>query len=108
MVSDSGMRGRFGPSFTATDRDSPERLTSVFVYGEHFSIDMEPGQNAKAIAEWGNWIPGVLNLSALQGSQEDKMQIARIYRKLGLDNFYRGPKGMQVYSSFRRFWLKAN
>jgi predicted phage terminase large subunit-like protein len=58
---------------------------TIYLYGEHLFLDTEPGRNAKAIAEWGPWIPGVLNLSALQGSQEDKIQIAGLYRKLGLE-----------------------
>jgi hypothetical protein len=60
---------------------------TIYLYAEHLFPDTEPGRNAKAIAELGPWIPGVLNLSALQGSQEDKRQIMRLYRKLGMDVF---------------------
>ena len=60
---------------------------TIYLYAEHLVPDTEPGRNANAIAELGDWIPGVLNLSALQGSQDDKRQIMRLYRRLGLDVF---------------------
>ena len=43
------------------------------MFAEYPFRDTEPGRNAKAIVECGTWIPGVLNLSALQGSQEGKL-----------------------------------
>lgn len=45
----------------------------IYLFAEYPFRDTEPGRNAKAIVECGTWIPGVLNLSALQGSQEGKL-----------------------------------
>jgi len=55
---------------------------TIFLYAEHLLPHPEPSQNAQAIQALGGWIPGFLHIN---GSQEDKRRIARLYRDLGLN-----------------------
>ena len=57
---------------------------TIFLHAEHLSPHAEPSQNVRAIRALGDWIPGVINLSAIKGSQAEKESIARLYRQLGL------------------------
>ena len=57
---------------------------TIFLYAEHLFPHAEPSQNVRAIRALGDWIPGVINLSAIKGSQAEKESIAQLYRQLGL------------------------
>lgn len=58
---------------------------TVYLYAEHRFPHAEPSQNAGAIKAAGGWIPGVVNLSALKGSQDEKETIVQLYDELGLN-----------------------
>ena len=57
---------------------------TIYLYAEHLSPNAEPSQNAVAIKKWGDWIPGMINSSAIKGSPAEKEGITQIYRDLGL------------------------
>ena len=58
---------------------------TIYLYAEHLFAHAEPSENIRAIKKLGEWIPGVLNLSAIKRSQTDKDRIAQLYRSLGLN-----------------------
>ena len=58
---------------------------TIYLYAEHRLPHAEPSQNARAIKAAGDWIPGVVNLSALKGSQDEKETIVQLYDELGLN-----------------------
>ena len=57
---------------------------TIHLYTEHLLPHVEPSENARAIKQVGDWIPGVINFSGLKGSQAEKDRIAQIYREQGL------------------------
>jgi predicted phage terminase large subunit-like protein len=57
---------------------------TIHLYAEHLLGHAEPSENARAIKRVGDWIPGVINVSGLKGTQADKDRITRIYREQGL------------------------
>jgi predicted phage terminase large subunit-like protein len=58
---------------------------TIYLDAEHRFPHAEPSQNARAIKAAGGWIPGVVNLSALKGSQAEKNTIVHLYYELGLN-----------------------
>ena len=58
---------------------------TIYLYAEHLHPHAEPSQNARAIKVLGDWIPGVINVSSITGSQPEKDAIAQIYPELGLN-----------------------
>ena len=58
---------------------------TIYLYAEHLFPHAEPSQNVRALRALGEWIPGVINLSSIKGSQADKESIAQLYRELGLN-----------------------
>jgi hypothetical protein len=57
---------------------------TIYLYSEHVFPHAEPSHNARAIQALGDWVPGVIELSALKGSQVEKNRIAQLYRDFGL------------------------
>jgi len=58
---------------------------TIHFYAEHLFTHAEPSENARAIKQWGGWIPGVISSASLKGSQAARYSIAEIYRKEGLN-----------------------
>jgi predicted phage terminase large subunit-like protein len=58
---------------------------TIYLYAEHLFPHAEPSQNAKAIKELGDWIPGLINFSCNKGSQAEKQQIMQLYQELGVN-----------------------
>jgi predicted phage terminase large subunit-like protein len=54
---------------------------TIYLYAEHFFPHAEPSENARAIRAIGSWIPGVVNLSRVGGSQLEKEGIVQLYRE---------------------------
>ena len=52
---------------------------TIYLYAEHQFPHAEPSENARAIKEAGNWIPGII-----AGAKAQNQRIGQIYRELGL------------------------
>jgi len=57
---------------------------TIYLYAEHRLPHGEPSENARAIRKVGDWIPGVINFSGLQGTQAEKNRLWQIYGEQGL------------------------
>lgn len=57
---------------------------TIFVYAEHQLSHPEPSENARDIKQCGDWIPGILSMASVPGSQSTRNSIAQIYRAHGL------------------------
>ena len=57
---------------------------TIYLYAEHCSPHAEPTENVRAIQGVGSWIPGIINLSSVKGSQPEKERIVQLYRSQGL------------------------
>ncbi len=80
---------------------------TIYLYAEHRFSHAEPSQNARAIRQCGDWIPGMISAASLKGSQAARYSIAQIYRKEGLNiAVLHQPEEAAVY----QFWqlLVAN
>ena len=57
---------------------------TIHLYAEHQASHAEPPENARAMKQCGEWIPGVLSTASVSGSQGARNGIAQIYREQGL------------------------
>ncbi len=73
------------PAGVATLWGARDPSGTIYLYAEHLHPHAEPSQNARAIKILGDWIPGVINVSSITGSQMEKYAIAQIYHELGLN-----------------------
>ena len=73
------------PSGVAALWGAQDPSGSIYLYAEHQFTHAEPSENARAIKQWGGWIPGVLSSASLKGSPAARYSIAEIYRKEGLN-----------------------
>jgi hypothetical protein len=56
----------------------------IFLYAEHRLPHAEPAENACAIIQQGDWIPGVVHAPSLKGSLAEKNNVTQLYREKGL------------------------
>jgi predicted phage terminase large subunit-like protein len=57
---------------------------TIYQYAEHQLSHGEPSENARAIKQLGDWIPGVLSTASVAGSQTKRNWIVELYKELGL------------------------
>jgi len=57
----------------------------LYAYEEHYFKHADPGENARAILDRGDWIPGVVDPAACGRSQADCRKLIAQYRDLGLE-----------------------
>jgi predicted phage terminase large subunit-like protein len=73
------------PSGMAALCSAKDPSGTIYFYAEHQFSHAEPSENARAIKQWGNWIPAVISSASLKGSPAARYSIADIYRKEGLN-----------------------
>lgn len=79
---------------------------TVFLCAEHVLADAEPVENACAIKEQGDWIPGLVHTPSCKSSLAEKHCVTRLYTEQGL-KVYTAPLGEEAGLYHLLQFLKA-
>src|SRR5580698_4089755 len=70
--------------YVATLWGARDQNGTIFLYAEHVLPHSKPAENAFAIKQQGDWIPGVVHTPFFKGSLGEKNSLAQLYRAQGL------------------------
>ena len=56
----------------------------IYLYDEHLFPHAEPAENARAIKQRGDWIPGTVHVPSFRGSSIEQHRVCELYRQQGL------------------------
>ena len=57
---------------------------TLYIHAEHVFSHVDPLQDIRAVRKLGEWVPGVVDVSRLKGSQADRERMVQLYREEGL------------------------